>query len=191
MGGPGEITEILQRVRRGEHSAAAALLPVVYDELRRLAGSYFQSQNADHTLEPTALVHEAYAKLAGAADDEWANRAHFFGVAAKAMRQVLTDHARRKKAAKRGGGYDRVTLSGLITPPDGVSQIDLIALDEALEKLSARYPQQARVVELRFLAGLPLEEAARVLGVSASTVERKWLMARAWLRRELSGETRR
>ncbi len=190
MAGPEQITEILQRVRRGDDSAAAALLPMVYDELRALAGSYFQAQDPNHTLEPTALVHEAYAKLAGAADDEWQTRAHFFAVAAKAMRQVLADHARRKKAAKRGGDRDRVTLSGLRTPPDGVSQVDLIALDEALEKLSQRYPEQARVVELRFLAGLRLEEAAQVLGVSESTIERKWLMARAWLRRELSEERR-
>ena len=163
---------------------------MVYDELRALAGSYFQVQAPNHTLEPTALVHEAYAKLAGGADDEWQNRAHFFAVAAKAMRQVLADHARRKKAAKRAGNRHRVTLSGLLTPPDGENQIDLIALDEALEKLSQRYPEQARVVELRFLAGLPLEEAAHVLGVSDSTVKRQWFLARAWLRRELSEETR-
>ena len=185
---PDDVTQMLTRAARGEESAAANLLPLVYDNLRALAGSYFQVERSDHTLQPTALVHEAYVKLVGSEQTDWKDRAHFFAVAASAMRQILADHARRKKAAKRGGGQHRVTLTGLKTPPDLETQIDLIALDEALASLAAAYPDQARIVELRFLAGLSVDEVAHVLGVSESTVERKWRMARAWLRRGLSGD---
>lgn len=184
-----DVTRILARAARGEKSAAAKLLPLVYDNLRALAGSYFVNERGDHTLQPTAVVHEAYVKLVEGERADWKDRAHFFAVAASAMRQILADHARQKRAAKRGGGQHRVTLLGLETPANGESQIDLIALDEALAKLTDAYPEQARITEMRFLAGLSVGEAAHVLGVSESTVERKWRMARAWLRRELSGDT--
>ncbi len=186
---PEHVTLLLTRVARGERSAAEELLPLVYDNLRALAGSYFRHESPNHTLVPTAVVHEAYVKLVGGEQSGWQNRAHFFAVAASAMRQILADHARRKKAAKRGGGQHRVTLSGLVTPPTAESQIDLVALDEALARLADLYPEQARITELRFLAGLQVNEVAEILGVSESTIERKWRMARAWLRRELSGTT--
>ncbi|MHC4942508.1 MAG: sigma-70 family RNA polymerase sigma factor [Planctomycetota bacterium] len=184
---PGEITLILTKVGRGDDSAVAALLPVVYDELRALAGSYFKRQTPGHTLEPTALVHDAFIKLAGSASIDWKDRAHFFAIAAMAMRQILADHARSKKAAKRGDGKDRVTLSGLETPHDAESQIDLIALDDALAKLAELAPRQARIVEMRFLAGLNENETAHVLDVTTRTVRREWRLAKAFLECELSG----
>ncbi|UCF33872.1 MAG: sigma-70 family RNA polymerase sigma factor [Phycisphaerales bacterium] len=184
-----EITEILAKVGRGEKAAAATLLPMVYDELRALAGSYFERKSPGHTLQPTALVHEAFLKLVQPAGGEWKSRAHFFAVAAKAMRQILADHARRKKAAKRAGGGQRVTLSGLLTPPTIEQQIDLIALDEALEKLARLSPRQGQIVEMRFLAGLDEREVAHVLNVTPRTIQREWRMAKAFLRRELSGDS--
>ena len=184
-----DVTQMLIRAACGEEPAAAKLLPVVYENLRALAGRYLLQERGDHTLQPTALVHEAYVKLLGGESSDWQNRAHFFAVAASAMRRILADHARRKKAAKRGGGRHRVTLSGLKTPPAHETQIDLIALDEALAKLADLYPDRVQIVEMRFLAGLTIDETAHVLGVSESTVERKWRVARAWLRRELSGDS--
>jgi RNA polymerase sigma-70 factor (ECF subfamily) len=180
-------TAILARVRQGDASAAAELLPFVYDELRALASGFFRRQNPNHTLQPTALVHEAFAKLAGWSD-EWESRAQFLAVAAKAMRQVLADHARSKRAAKRGGGRGRVTLSGLATPPVEPTPIDLIALDEALAELSALSPRQGQIVEMRFLAGLDEREIAHVLGVTTRTVQREWRIAKAFLRAALSVE---
>jgi len=184
--GKGDVTQMLARVSRGERSAVNSLLPLVYDELRALGASFFQQQRREHTLQPTALVHEAFLKLVGPAEIEWQSRAHFFAVAAKAMRQILTDHARRKGAAKRGGAaWHKVTLSGLQTPVADTN-IDLIALDEALSKLAEIDPRQVQVVEMRFLAGLKIEEVAEVMALSAPTIEREWRMARAWLRRELA-----
>lgn len=183
-----EITEILARIDHGEESAVAVLLPKVYDELRVVAGNYFRSERPEHTLQPTALVHEAYLRMAGAQSISWNNRAHFFAVAANAMRRVLTDHARKKKAAKRGGGRDRVTLSGLLTPVNIDMEIDLIALDEAMTKLTQLLPRQGRIMEMRFFAGLNAEEVAHVLGVTTRTVEREWRMAKAFLRLELEGD---
>lgn len=186
---PNEVTMMLARAAQGDESAVAELMPVVYDRLRGLAGDFFRHERPNHTLQPTALVHEAYVKLLGTADTDWQNRAHFFAVAARAMRQILTDHARSKRAAKRGGDQrHRVTLSGLKTPP-GVSEIDLIALDEALTKLDRVDPRQCQIVELRFLAGLGVEDIAQLLELSGATVKREWRMARAWLRRELGGES--
>jgi RNA polymerase sigma factor (TIGR02999 family) len=182
-----EVTQMLARARAGDDSAVRALLPLVYEEMRALAGSLFREQRAMHTLQPTALVHEAFIKLAGPAETAWESRAHFFAVAAKAMRQVLTDHARRKRAEKRGGAAHRITLSGLATPV-AEQAIDLIAFNDALARLGELDERQARVVELRFLGGLTVAEVAEVTGLSVSTVEREWRMARAWLRRELSGE---
>ena len=185
---PNDVTQVLARAARGDDSAVAVLLPVVYDSLRALAGSFFRQERADHTLQPTALVHEAYVKLLGSADSTWENRAHFFAVAAKAMRQILSDHARSKRAAKRGGpDRKRVTLSGLRTPPVD-SQIDIVALEDALTKLGKTDQRQCRIVELRFLAGLSVADTAHVLKISAPTVKREWRMAKAWLRRELEGD---
>jgi RNA polymerase sigma-70 factor (ECF subfamily) len=191
-----QITQLLFEVGKGRSSAVHQLLPLVYDELREMAASFFRHQRSDHTLQPTALVHEAYAKLLGAAEGEmsgsarWNTRAHFFAVAAKAMRQILANHARDRKAAKRGGSWQRVTLSEAVSPTSD-RDTDLTVLDEALEKLSALDERQGRIVELRFFAEMTEEEIAHVLGVSVSTVEREWRMARAWLSVELRrGHTR-
>ncbi len=184
---PDQITQILSRAQKGETRAIEQLLPLVYGELRALGASYFQQQSPAHTLQPTALVHEAFVKLMGPGTIKWESRAHFFAVAAKAMRHILTDHARRKKAAKRGGAAaQKVTLSGLSTPSTE-NQIHLIALDEALSKLTAIDARQSDIVEMRFLAGLKVEEVASVLKISTATVEREWRMAKAWLKRELGG----
>ncbi len=185
---PGEITEILARVEKGDDSAVAVLLPRVYCELRALAGSYFKRERPEHTLQPTALVHEAFVRLAGADAAGWESRAHFFAIAARAMRRILTDHAREKKAAKRGGGRERVTLSGMVTPVNMEVQIDLIALDEAMAKLSRLFPRQGRIMEMRFFGGLNETEVAHLLGITTRTVQREWRLARAFLRHELKHE---
>lgn len=185
---PGDVTQILARAADGDESAIRQLLPLVYENLRSLAGDFLRRERTGHTLQPTALVHEAYVKLVGSAEIDFNDRAHFFGIAARAMRQVLTDHARGYRAAKRGGPErKRITLAGMLTPA-GISQVDLIALDEAMEKLATVDPRQCRIVELRFLAGLGVEETAHVLGISTATVKREWRMARAWLRSELNEE---
>ncbi len=186
---PSEISRILARVGQGDDAAAGILVPIVYQELRALAGSLFRGGRADHTLQPTALVHEAYVKLAGSAEAAWKNRAHFMAIAARAMRQILADHARRKKAAKRGGdSRKRVTLSGLDTP-GADRQVDLVALNEALKKLAELSPRQSRIVELCFLGGLDQEEAAQILEVTSRTLRNDWRVAQAFLRAELSGES--
>ena len=185
----GEVTRILQLLGGEDADAAsAALLPLVYDELRALAASYFARQAVGHTLQPTALVHEAYLKLAGGENAQWESRAHFFAVAARAMRQILMNHARDKAAAKRGGGWQKITLGEAVTPPGSTSrEIDLIALDDALEKLSGLSERQARIIELRYFGGLTIDETAHVLGLGTTTVEDGWHLAKAWLRRELKG----
>ncbi len=184
----GEITRILARIGKDDDPAAAALLPLVYDELHALAIRYFRLETPAHTLQPTALVHEAFVKLTGAAELHWKDRAHFFAIAARAMRRVLTDHARRRKAAKRGGKAQRLTLSGLVTPATKEAEIDLVAIEDALAGLAERAPRQARIVELRFLAGLTERETAHVLETPLRTVQRDWRAARAFLRCELSGD---
>ncbi len=182
----GEVTRILRQLNAGDGSAAERLLPLVYDELRGLANGYFARQPAGHTLQPTALVHEAYLKLAGREGIHWQSRAHFMAVAAKAMRHILMNHARDKAAVKRGGGRRQITLDEGFTPAaDGRRELDLIALDEALTKLGELSDRQGRVVELRFFGGLTIAEAAHVLGVGTTTVEDDWHLARAWLGREL------
>ncbi len=184
----GEVTRILAELNQGDGSATERLLPLVYDELRALAGSYFARRQAGHTLQPTALVHEAYLKLAGG-EGRWQNRAHFMAVAAKAMRQILMNHARDKAAMKRGGGAAKITIIEAVTPAsdgsDADRQLDLIALDEALTKLAGVSERQARVTELRFFGGLTIADTAHVVGMSTTTVEDDWRMARAWLGREL------
>jgi len=160
-------------------------LALLYGELRALAADFLVRERSDHTLQPTALVHEAWIRLSAQDDSRWANRAQFFALAAQAMRRVLIDHARRKQAGKRGGGLRRITLSPDVAPELDSSDVDLLVLDEALERLAALDARQARVVELRFFAGLTVEEVAEALGASARTVASQWRLARAWLSREL------
>jgi RNA polymerase sigma factor (TIGR02999 family) len=202
---PGDVTLLLEAAERGGEDgrrAVAALLPVVYQELRRLAGAYLQGERAGHTLQPTALVHEVFVKLAGQDRAGWKSREQFLGVAAQAMRRILCDHARIRNAQKRGGG--RGPLSGsndTQAQPDQVlaldeaaevfeqRAIDLPALDDALERLAALDERKARVVELRFFAGLSVEETGRVLNLPVRTIERDWTTARAWLRAELEQQS--
>lgn len=164
---------------------ASELFPLVYDQLKAIAESYFRRQPADHTLQPTAVVHEAYLRLVGQPDAKWNSRAHFLAVAAKAMRQILIDHARRRHAARRGGDHERRTFSEALTPAPE-SPIDLLVLDDALTRLAHLSERMARVVELRYFGGLTVAEVAEVLAVSKRTVEGDWETARAWLARELN-----
>ncbi|MEZ6243128.1 MAG: ECF-type sigma factor [Phycisphaerales bacterium] len=183
----GQITLLLSRSQRGDQSATDALLPLVYDELHALAQSYFRSQPAGHTLQPTALVHEACVRLLGTEEGGgWNDRAHFFAVAAAAMRQILVNHALAKRAQKRGGDRARVTLadSDVVAEPPAV---DLLDLDEALRELQRQHERMARIVELRYFGGLTASETAEALGVSRSTVEADWRFARAWLLDRLGG----
>ncbi len=179
-----DATQMLNDLTSGDATAAQRLLPLVYAELRALAGSLFRGGRSDHTLQPTALVHEAYIKLVDQSGAEWNNRIHFFAVAATAMRQILSNHARAKRADKRGAGWGRVTIDVASDTPS--SAIDLVALDEALEHLVKIDPRMQRVVELRFFAGMTVEEVAKVLDVSKTTVEGDWRTARAWLKQELA-----
>jgi RNA polymerase sigma-70 factor (ECF subfamily) len=179
-----DATVLLGRLRAGEAGAASALLNLLYGELRLLAGSFFTRQRPGHTLQPTALVNEAYLRLIKG-ESAFESRGHFMAVAATAMRQVLTDHARRVRADKRGGGLDHVTLDNLEIGAGG-NAVDLIALDAALTKLTALNARHARVVELRAYAGMSMPEIAEALGVSLRTVENDWRLVRAWMVRELS-----
>ncbi len=183
-------TKLLEQVAAGDSpSASGKLMAQVYEELRGLAGSYLRRQSASHTLQPTALVHEAFLKLVDQTSVQWNGRAHFFAVAAKAMRQVLVDHARAKNADKRGGGWGRVTIDQAVMPgapgSAGGTEVDILALNELLDKLAELDPRQAQVVELRFFGGLTVEEVSLVLGVGKTTVEEEWRMARAWLSKRL------
>ena len=185
MAPPENITQLLVDWSHGDQKALDKLMPLVYNELRRLAGNYLRRERPGHTLQPTALVNEAYLKLIDQRKAKWQNRAQFFGVAAQLMRRILVDHARERQAAKRGGS-DQQRLS--ITSAEKLVQqpeVDLLALHEALEELATLDPQQERIVELRFFGGLSIEETAEVLGIGHATVERDWKMARAWLRRKL------
>jgi RNA polymerase sigma factor (TIGR02999 family) len=181
------VTQLLHRWAAGDHAALDELLPVVYQELQRIAARQLRRESPGHTLQTTGLVHEAYLRLVDQRDARWQNRAQFFGVAAQAMRRVLIDYARGKKAAKRGGDAVRVTLEDASAPAEQ-PDVDLLGLDEALTRLAALDPQQAKVVELRYFTGLGIEETAQVLGISPATVKREWAMARAWLRRELAAD---
>jgi RNA polymerase sigma factor (TIGR02999 family) len=175
-----EVTRLLIRLTDGDGAVLDDLLPVVYAELRRLAGNYLRRERAGHTLQPTALVHEAYLRLVDQTQVQWQNRAHFFGVAAQMMRRILVDHARSQQAEKRGGSIQKLALDENIDV-SGERAADLVSLDEALERLAELDPQKSRIVELRFFTGLSVEETAEVLGVSAPTVKRQWRMAKAWL----------
>ena len=178
-----QVTQLLHDWSEGNQSARDQLLPLVYDELRRLAGSYLRRERPGHTLQTTALVHEAYLRLINQ-NVSWQNRAHFFGIAAQLMRRILVDYARTQHYAKRGGDQKKFGLEEALDLAQ-VQDSNLVALDEALTSLAVFDPQQSQIVELRFFGGLTIEETAKVLGVSDSTVEREWALARAWLLREL------
>ena len=162
-------------------------MPLVYEELRRLAHRYLSRERTDHTLQSTALVHEAYLRLAGQNPPQWQNRAHFFGIAAHIMRQILVEYARGRSAAKRGGNALTLTLDDAVALPQQ-TDVDVVALDKALGELSGFDPRQGRIVELRFFAGLTIEDISEVLGISPATVKRDWVTARAWLFRAMTGE---
>ena len=178
------ITELLDRWNGGDAAAREELIPLLYQDLRRLARRTLASQRPDHTLQSTALVHEAYLRIAGRDGTRWHNREHFFAVAARAMRQILVDHARRRQAGKRGGGQTALLLDEALAPPQQ-RHVDLAQLDDALTALSALDPAQSQVVELRFFGGLSIEEVAKVMAISPATVKREWATARSWLYAEL------
>lgn len=179
-----DVTQMLQDWRSGDKSALDKLMPIVYDELRRIASNYLRKQRPGHTLQTTALVHEAYMRLVGKEDTDWQNRAHFFGFAAKTMRYVLMEYAALKETEKRGGGQIKLSLDEAIGTPEK-QDFDLSALNDALETLAAMDERQCRIVELRFFAGLSNEEIAEALGISLATVNREWRLAKAWLRSEI------
>ena len=181
------VTQLLVRWRDGDREALEALMPLVYDELRRLAHHYLHQERSDHTLQSTALVHEAYLRLAGQDPPPWQNRAHFFGIAAHIMRQILVEYARGRSAVKRGGSACRLTLDDAVALPQQMD-VDVVELDKALTGLAELDVQQSRIVELRFFAGLTIEDTSEVLGISPATVKRDWVTARAWLYRAMTGE---
>lgn len=186
---PSQFTKLLQGWRGGDRKALDALLPLVYDELRRLAHRHLRNERPDHTLQSTALVHEVYFRLVGQDLPEWEGRAHFFAIAAHLMRQILVDYARRHRASKRGSGVCMLTLDDAVALPLR-KDVDVVALDDALNTLAGVDPRQSRVVELRFFAGLSLEETSEVMGIATATVQRDWTAARAWLHREISRRPR-
>jgi RNA polymerase sigma factor (TIGR02999 family) len=180
------ITELLANWGQGNADTREALMPLVYDELRRIARRHLWRQRPNHTLQSAALVNEAYLRLVRQESPQWQNRAHFFGVAAQAMRQILVDYARSRLAAKRGAGAPRFTLDTKIALPElEKEEVDLVALNDALNTLTALDPRQSRIIELRFFGGLSIQDTAVVLGISPATVKREWTMARMWLHREL------
>ncbi|HLP83442.1 MAG TPA: ECF-type sigma factor [Phycisphaerales bacterium] len=186
-----EVTMLLEKLSAGDRSAGGQLMPLLYDELRAIAGSLFKSERAEHTLQPTALVHEAFLRLAGGGGQAGRNRAQFMAVAAKVMRQLLVDHARAQRALKRGAGQPmaRNLVALEQTPsPDSLREADVLDLDEAIAELSKQYPRAADVVELRFFGGLTSVEIAKWLGISDATAERDWMLARGWLARRLGSQ---
>jgi len=185
--GLSEFTHILERVEHGDPKAAADLLPIVYEELRRLAAQKMANEAAGHTLQPTALVHEAWLRLGGSDVPTFQNRAHFFGAAAEAMRRILIEHARRRLAAKRGAGVEVVDLDGLEISSPIEDDDQLLAVNEALEKLAAIDPRKAELVKLRYFIGLNFEETAAALGIAVPTAKQWWAYARAWLTVEMRG----
>jgi len=189
----GDVTLLLGQLAEGKEQVASKLIPLVYSELRRLAGGYMRRERNDHTLQPTALVHEAYLKLVEQRSVNWQSRAHFFGIAAQLMRRILVDHARGHLRDKRGGGVIPVPLDeALVFAPEQSSE--LIKLDQSLERLAKLDPRQSKIVELRFFGGLTVEQTAEVLGISPKTVKRDWSVAKAWLHGDLKtspGDTAR
>jgi RNA polymerase sigma factor (TIGR02999 family) len=188
-GAAGNVTILLTQLREGNQEAADQLIPLIYCEFRRMAGGYMQRERPGHTLQATALVNEAYLRLVGGQAAQWQNRAHFFAMAAHTMREVLLDYARRHHAGKRGGGDARkVEIDDeLLIAADKLE--DVLAIDELLERLAQIDPRQSRLVELRFFAGMNVEETAEVMGVSPKTIKREWRSAKAWLHRELDAKT--
>ncbi len=184
---PGDVTLLLSELRRGNNEALPKLIPLVYQELRRLAAHFLQEERPGHTLQPTALVHEAYLRLAGQSTP-WQNRAHFMAVAGQLMHRILVDYARQRVAAKRGGGAVAIELENCEIPGVANQSEEILAVDEAMERLAALDSQQARVVELRYFGGLTVEETAEALSISPRTVKRDWAMAKAWLRIEISSK---
>ena len=184
---PQNITLLLEACVNGKREAVNELLPLVYQELKRISSKYLNDEYRNHTLQTTELVHEAYIKLVGGQEINWQNRAHFFGIAANSMRQILIDYARKRNSQKRGEGKTHLSLDS-VEEIAFQSEEDIIALDEAMKKLEAFDPDLNKIVELRFFAGLNVEETAKVLDRSASTVKREWSLARAWLFRELEKE---
>lgn len=188
-----DVTRLLQEWQDGSAEALERLLPLVYHELHTLASRYLSRERRDHTLQPTALVNEAYLKLAGQRDVDWQNRSHFYGIAAQLMRRILVDRARHDGRIKRGRDVPRISLDAADPAENpaaaGPDPVDVFSLDRALCRLEAVDPQQGRVVELRFFGGLTIQETADVMRISAGTVKRDWTVARAWLYRELTGET--
>lgn len=181
-----DLTRLLEESAAGDEAAAARLFPIVYDELRRLAGAALRRERASHTLQPTALVHEAFLRLVDVTSSGLQDRGHFIAIAARAMRRVLVDHARSRDALKRGSGEVRLSIDDVDVAAVDTRDIDLVGLDQALLRLAALDERQARIVELRFFGGLTVEETAVLIGSSDRTVKRDWQMARAWLRRELA-----
>ena len=180
-----DVTVILERINTGDGKAPAELLPLVYAELRKLAQGYMRNEREDHTLQATALVHEAFIRMVNWETVSWQNRSHFFAVAAQLMRRILVDHARDKNAQKRDGGQKLALDDGISLPNNEIREVDLIALDEALQKLAMFDAQQSKIVELRFFGGLTIVETAHAMGMSPATVKREWAIAKAWLYRNL------
>lgn len=187
---PHAVTQLLVDWGNGDRQALEKLTPLVYQELKRLAARYLRRERREHTLQSTALVHEAWLRLIDQNHVHWQNRAQFFGIAAEMIRRILIDHARNRQAAKRGDGAIKLSLDDALATPDR-RDFDLVALDDALDDLGKLDPRQGKLVELRFFAGLSIEESAEVMGVSPATVKREWAVAKAWLYRELSARARR
>jgi RNA polymerase sigma factor (TIGR02999 family) len=185
---PNEITQMLIELTDGNQEVVNQILPHIYDELKRLASSYLRRERVNHTLQPTALVHEAYMKLIDQKRVHWQNRAHFFGIAAQVMRRILMDHARKHQADKRGGEAEKLPIEEEILVVSHEKSAELIALDDALQTLASMDEQKAKIVELRYFGGLSIEETAEVMGVSVPTINRQWRMAKAWLYSQIAAE---
>jgi len=188
---PGDVTLLLAEMKRGNTEALPKLIPLVYNELRRLAAHFLREEREGHTLQPTALVHEAYLRLAGQTRAEWQNRAQFMAVAAQVMRRILVDYARQRITAKRGGGEIPLNLDLLEVAGGAEQSEEMLAVDAALERLAAIDAQQARVVEMRYFGGMTVEETSEALGIAPRTVKREWAMAKAWLRVEIASKDAR
>ena len=187
-----EVTQIMNAIKEGDPTAVEQLLPLVYEELRLLAAQKMAQERPGQTLQPTALVHEAYLRLVGTENQHWDCRGHFFSAAAEAMRRILIEVARRKKSQRHGGGHNQVTLNeSLVSKDKTISPDDLLALNQALEKFEGEDKIKAELVKLRFFAGLTIEQAAKALGISQATAERYWKYARSWLRIEVMGEAKK
>jgi RNA polymerase sigma factor (TIGR02999 family) len=190
---PGEVTQLLLRWRAGDEAALASLLPLVYEELRSMARRHLRHERDSHTLQRTALVHEAFLRMVDQQQVDWESRTQFYGLASQMMRRILVDHARRRATSKRGDGAPHVDLDAVLqeegedsAPPAQEEEIDFAAVDDALKRLEVLDPQQGKLVELRFFGGLSIKETADIIGVSPATVKREWAIARAWLQREIT-----